>query len=680
MTVSSTSFQTTVSGNGATSVFTYAFLIPTGATVTLIYTSAAGVRTTLGASTFSLTGRDNATGGTFTYPLVGAPIAAATSLTLIRTSALTQSTSLPAQGPSTPTAVETALDLTMMALQEFSGAVVPFSTDHAMQILGYDARGAATLYPIASTSAVDRSNDLVTASGGSVPRSLAAMAADRVPLKAWGINTSNTAAANGANLQAALDANPTGNFDLPSSATAYQILGPIYLSDSTGRNFSGTFNAAGATINWTNAGSAGDTEINMQKGFVARPKTLTIYSDTTGIRQAQFNGGTYVGPTHGAAIYLANSQGCGFNSVVTQTNRYGIVMECCIKMAFWDCLFQEYTNAGIGMLMLSDTTKVYYGVSASNVPNGSPTFSYWNDSPKFDSCGFVTSVVGGIGHIVDHGSQAENIRIVLGCYFYSANNGCGPYGIVSRSGNWAILCSWSERVNSFVRILSSNAAEGGSGTALPWVTAAEPGGTYTLANFPDGISAYFSASQCFTSGCIIDYNVSGAQGNVTLGPNESTYGYGYYVQSLFSSTSTIIDLGTTVYPVVFATTGASGTGATATISFPALPLAPVVGSTVVIAGVTPAGYNGTFTITASTTTSVSYANVTAGAQTVAGTISYTNPYKNVSNAIYMAVSDLKEWANPAIWNNAVNDAAAAGAGTALKKPYRNGSVVMIRWA
>jgi hypothetical protein len=72
--------------------------------------------------------------------------------------------------------------------------------------------------------------------------------------------------------------------------------------------------------------------------------------------------------------------------------------------------------------------------------------------------------------------------------------------------------------------------------------------------------------------------------------------------------------------VVLTTTTASGNGTTATLGF-ASATAPVVGSTIVVAGVTPVGYNGTFTVTASTTTSVSYLSTTTGSQTVAGTVS-----------------------------------------------------------
>lgn len=74
------------------------------------------------------------------------------------------------------------------------------------------------------------------------------------------------------------------------------------------------------------------------------------------------------------------------------------------------------------------------------------------------------------------------------------------------------------------------------------------------------------------------------------------------------------------------TTAASGTGATATITFAAQSIAIPVGATVVVAGVTPTGYNGTYVVTSSSTTTVSYANATTGAQTVAGTVT-SNQYR-----------------------------------------------------
>lgn len=70
-----------------------------------------------------------------------------------------------------------------------------------------------------------------------------------------------------------------------------------------------------------------------------------------------------------------------------------------------------------------------------------------------------------------------------------------------------------------------------------------------------------------------------------------------------------------------ATTAAAGTAGTATLTFAAQPVPPFpIGSAITVAGVTPAGYNGTWTVTACTTTTVSFLSAATGAQTVAGTI------------------------------------------------------------
>lgn len=69
-------------------------------------------------------------------------------------------------------------------------------------------------------------------------------------------------------------------------------------------------------------------------------------------------------------------------------------------------------------------------------------------------------------------------------------------------------------------------------------------------------------------------------------------------------------------------TGASGTGSVATLTFATQARIPFeVGSTITISGVTPSGYNGTGVVTACNTIAVSYTNATTGSQTVAGLIS-----------------------------------------------------------
>jgi len=86
----------------------------------------------------------------------------------------------------------------------------------------------------------------------------------------------------------------------------------------------------------------------------------------------------------------------------------------------------------------------------------------------------------------------------------------------------------------------------------------------------------------------------------------------------------IFTAASTLSPTI-ATTGASGTGATATLTFANTQSTNVppyaVGQTIVVSGVTPTTYNGTFIVTACTYNSVSYASTAAGSQSVAGTIS-----------------------------------------------------------
>lgn len=85
---------------------------------------------------------------------------------------------------------------------------------------------------------------------------------------------------------------------------------------------------------------------------------------------------------------------------------------------------------------------------------------------------------------------------------------------------------------------------------------------------------------------------------------------------------------------IFTTTGASGTGTTATITFSPAATIPI-GSVLRISGVTPSGYNGTYTVTASSSGSVSFASSTTGSQTVAGTMFYQpSGYLYCDGAIY----------------------------------------------
>ena len=74
------------------------------------------------------------------------------------------------------------------------------------------------------------------------------------------------------------------------------------------------------------------------------------------------------------------------------------------------------------------------------------------------------------------------------------------------------------------------------------------------------------------------------------------------------------------YTIASTTTAASGNGTTATITTTSAHNI-AVGDFISVSGITPAGYNGTYLVTAvPTSTQISYANTTTGSQTVAGSI------------------------------------------------------------
>ena len=74
---------------------------------------------------------------------------------------------------------------------------------------------------------------------------------------------------------------------------------------------------------------------------------------------------------------------------------------------------------------------------------------------------------------------------------------------------------------------------------------------------------------------------------------------------------------------------ATGDLTTATLTFtPQLTIPFNIGETIVVSGVTPVGYNGTYVVTNASVSSVSYANATTGAQTVAGTINLQGDLDN----------------------------------------------------
>ena len=137
------------------------------------------------------------------------------------------------------------------------------------------------------------------------------------------------------------------------------------------------------------------------------------------------------------------------------------------------------------------------------------------------------------------------------------------------------------------------------------------------------------ANHGYQAGDTFPILVSTKAGTITL--------FGNYTISTIDTTTTPSN-SFTISAASSATTtptlSAAGTGTTATLAYSTSYTIPV-GSTIVVAGVTPSGYNGTYTVTASSAGSVSYANATTGAQTVAGTIFVSAAAENGGLAQYI---------------------------------------------
>lgn len=118
MTIASDTTKQTFLGNGAQSVFSYTFLLPTASQYQLYYVDADGVAELVSQVNYSVSGVGNPAGGNLTYLRGGNPIDDGTSLTLTRAIPYTQTTELNNQGAYYPSVIEAALDRLDMQIQQ----------------------------------------------------------------------------------------------------------------------------------------------------------------------------------------------------------------------------------------------------------------------------------------------------------------------------------------------------------------------------------------------------------------------------------------------------------------------------------------------------------------------------------------------------------------------------------
>lgn len=273
MTVSSTSSRVVYSGNGATTSWPFAFKVPTSAELVVVYTDADGVDTTVSPSNYTATGFGVDAGGTVTYPLSGSPIATGTHLTIYRSIAPTQPSSISNQGAFWPTVVEAALDRLTMIVQGFldlaGRAVVapvadsapsmtlPIAALRANKVMAFDADGNAAVSTL-DLDDIEAAGTIGAAAAAAAAASATAAASSAT--SAASSATTATSQASNATTQATAAAGSATS--AASSATTASTAAGVAISAANSAGTSATNAASSATSAANSATAAASSATN----------------------------------------------------------------------------------------------------------------------------------------------------------------------------------------------------------------------------------------------------------------------------------------------------------------------------------------------------------------------------------------------------------------------------------
>jgi hypothetical protein len=187
--------------------------------------------------------------------------------------------------------------------------------------------------------------------------------------------------------------------------------------------------------------------------------------------------------------------------------------------------------------------------------------------------------------------------------------------------NWPAYAGKSVFSKAIVLVASD-----GNGVWTP--TFATQGGQITYdTNFPriaaTGVQGFSVGGEGIAS-VVVSPKGTGYLSTTTVGFNGGAPITGYTTPTATANYTVVAANVNNIAPATLATSGASsdvsGTTATLTFAAQAISLTYPVGSSIIVTGVSPSGYNGVWVVTGCTTTSVSFLCTQTGSQTQSGTI------------------------------------------------------------
>lgn len=303
---------------------------------------------------------------------------------------------------------------------------------------------------------------------------------------------------------------------------------------------------------------------NASAGNLSTPGTLSVTGNaTTGNFTANGSVVANGALTVQSTATISSGLNVGANLVLASISGTGTTVTATFSA-------QSYTPFPAGStILISGVTPLGY--------NGSFTVTTGNTSQVTfaSSATGATSVLGRIST----GGTAVNIR---------GNATVTNLNVASFTGTDAALTNLTFATSGILSLQNGNANIGNIATALL------------------DASGNISAGNLYSRGILnVDGNVNASR--ITVANAIATNNYAVGGQITIGSN--------------LAVTNASGTGSVVTLTFTTQSAAPFPpGSTIVVSGVTPAAYNGTFTVSSCSTTQVTYSSTATGAFVSGGTV------------------------------------------------------------